>query len=108
MSNVPPGAQLSDDGQWWWDGTQWQPVEGQAQGGQSQDPGERQGDSSSGQGNQAQGDSPQGYDPNTDTLTVNAEEFPALAYLVQCGDADTWLQQLGIDPATLTDDEAQS
>jgi hypothetical protein len=28
MSNVPDGAQLSDDGQWWWDGEQWQPVEG--------------------------------------------------------------------------------
>ena len=27
MSNVPEGAQLSDDGQWWWDGAQWQAVE---------------------------------------------------------------------------------
>ncbi len=26
MTSVPPDAQLSDDGQWWWDGTQWQPV----------------------------------------------------------------------------------
>jgi hypothetical protein len=26
MSNVPDGAQLSDDGQWWWDGANWQPV----------------------------------------------------------------------------------
>ena len=30
MSNVPEGAQLSDDGQWWWDTEheQWQPIEG--------------------------------------------------------------------------------
>jgi hypothetical protein len=28
MSNMPEGAQLSDDGQWWWDGAQWQPVQG--------------------------------------------------------------------------------
>lgn len=28
MSNIPEGAQVSDDGQWWWDGTDWQPVEG--------------------------------------------------------------------------------
>jgi hypothetical protein len=28
MSNVPEGAQLSDDGQYWWDGETWQPVEG--------------------------------------------------------------------------------
>ena len=30
MSNVPDGAQLSDDGQWWWDGSQWQPVSDQS------------------------------------------------------------------------------
>lgn len=28
MSNVPEGAQLSDDGQYWWDGENWQAVEG--------------------------------------------------------------------------------
>ena len=28
MSNVPEGAQLSDDQQWWWDGENWQPVGG--------------------------------------------------------------------------------
>ena len=28
MPNVPDGAQLSDDGQWWWDGSNWQPVSG--------------------------------------------------------------------------------
>jgi hypothetical protein len=26
MAEVPEGAQLSDDGQWWWDGADWQPV----------------------------------------------------------------------------------
>lgn len=26
MSSAPEGAQLSDDGQWWWDGEAWQPV----------------------------------------------------------------------------------
>ncbi len=30
MSNVPEGAQLSEDGQWWWDGNEWQAVEGAA------------------------------------------------------------------------------
>ena len=28
MSNVPEGAQLSEDGQYYWDGTDWQLVEG--------------------------------------------------------------------------------
>ena len=26
---VPEGAQLDETGQWWWDGNQWQPVEGE-------------------------------------------------------------------------------
>jgi len=30
MSNVPEGAQVSDDGQWWWDGENWKAVEGGA------------------------------------------------------------------------------
>jgi hypothetical protein len=27
MAQIPPDAQRSDDGQWWWDGSQWQPVD---------------------------------------------------------------------------------
>jgi hypothetical protein len=30
MTQVPPGAQRSDDGNYWWDGSQWQPVPGGA------------------------------------------------------------------------------
>jgi hypothetical protein len=26
MTEVPESATLSDDGQWWWDGSEWQPV----------------------------------------------------------------------------------
>ena len=33
MTNVPDGAQLSDDGQYWWDGNAWQPVDGGGGGG---------------------------------------------------------------------------
>jgi hypothetical protein len=28
MTNVPDGAQLSEDGAWWWDDGDWRPVEG--------------------------------------------------------------------------------
>ena len=27
VSNVPEGATLSEDGSWWWDGAEWQPVQ---------------------------------------------------------------------------------
>src|SRR5438046_1039963 len=33
MGGVPEGAQLSEDGQWWWDGTDWHPVGQQGGGG---------------------------------------------------------------------------
>ncbi|HEU5474790.1 MAG TPA: hypothetical protein VFV67_29455 [Actinophytocola sp.] len=36
MSNVPDGATLSDDGYYWWDGTDWQPVDGGPSGGSAQ------------------------------------------------------------------------
>ena len=29
-TNIPEGAQRSDDGHWWWDGSAWQPVSGAA------------------------------------------------------------------------------
>jgi hypothetical protein len=39
MTEVPEGAQLSEDGQWWWDGQDWQPVpqDGVPQDGVAQD-----------------------------------------------------------------------
>jgi hypothetical protein len=30
MATIPADAPRSEDGQWWWDGTQWQPVEADA------------------------------------------------------------------------------
>ena len=39
MAQIPPDAQRSDDGQWWWDGSQWQPVD-QAAGGAADAAGE--------------------------------------------------------------------
>ena len=32
MSPVPEGAQRSEDGHYWWDGTEWKPVDGAAAG----------------------------------------------------------------------------
>jgi hypothetical protein len=37
MSGMPEGAQLSPDGHYWWDGTQWQPVDAPSGGGQGHD-----------------------------------------------------------------------
>ncbi|HEY7628167.1 MAG TPA: hypothetical protein VH761_13920 [Ilumatobacteraceae bacterium] len=56
MSNVPEGAQLSEDGQWWWDGQQWQAVEG-------------------GSGGAAPDSSGSGTPPSDSTSEVTAEEL---------------------------------
>jgi hypothetical protein len=44
------------------------------------------------------------YDAESDTLYADAEEFPSLVFLAQCGDVDSWLNQLGIDPSQFTDE----
>lgn len=68
---TPASGQLSDDGQWQWDGTQWQPVQG---GGQS----------GAGSGKQA----------------INPSDYPELAALSKAdpNNFDAYLQSIGIDP----------
>ena len=79
MTNVPHGAQVSEDGQWWWDGEKWQAVEGGAS-------------ESSDQSNVNQ---------------INADDFPSLARVLYFGeDIDGYLRDLGIDTTGLDTDEA--
>src|SRR5580765_5106683 len=42
MSDVPEGAQLSEDGRWWWDGSQWVAI-GDGGDGAGQDGGQKDG-----------------------------------------------------------------
>jgi hypothetical protein len=68
MSNVPDGAQLSDDGQWWWDAQNetWQPVEG---GGGS-------GDSGGGGGGDAGDEGAPAFDFDNNGLLMSPENSP--------------------------------
>ena len=61
MSNPPDGAQISDDGQWWWDGEQWQPIEG--------------GDSDSGGGDGGEQGAP-AFDFDNNGLLISPENSP--------------------------------
>jgi hypothetical protein len=80
---MPPDAQKSEDGNWWWDGNQWQPVHG------------AQTASAGDQTHTAQQDQPMDW-----------SQFPELARVIQYGqDVDTYLQDLGVDPSKITDDE---
>jgi hypothetical protein len=80
MAEVPDGAQYSEDGKWWWDGENWQAVEAAVAGGDG------------------------GYsDPNE---PMDWGQFPELARMIHYGeDIDVYLQDLGVDPNIMCDDE---
>ena len=111
MSNVPEGAQVSDDGQWWWDGENWQAVE-QAQ---SYDSGATDGgySSDSSYGSDDGGySSESSYTPeeggySSAVTNLNPNDFPSLARVLYFGgNVDAYLSDLGIDPAGIDDDDS--
>ncbi len=71
MSNVPEGAQLSDDGQWWWDAEheQWQPLEGGGGSGGS-------GDAGGGSGGDAGEQGAPAFDFDNNGLLMSPENTP--------------------------------
>jgi hypothetical protein len=97
VSNVPDGAQLSEDGQWWWDGTQWQPVDGSPQ--MSEQGGQSQADSSAGQASHD--------DPNNRQVAFDPSDFPTLMLYAQFDTIEDLARHLGIDTSTLQSDDDQ-
>jgi hypothetical protein len=97
--DVPEGAQRSEDGKWWWDGTDWQPVEGA----QSTAPAEGQ---LSEDGKWRWDGSDWQPIDNGQDQPVDWSQFPELARVLQYGtDVDVYLQDLGVDPTVMSDDE---
>jgi hypothetical protein len=92
MSNAPDGAQLSEDGQWWWDGTQWQAVDGTAQ--------SSGGDASGGQTQSTQHD-----DPNNRQVAFDPSDFPTLMLYAQFDSFEDLARHIGIDTSTLQSDD---
>jgi hypothetical protein len=96
MSNVPDGAQLSEDGHWWWDGAQWQPVDGVPQ--SSQD--------TSAQGDYSHADqSSHSDDPNNRQVAFDPSDFPTLMLYAQFDSFDDLARHIGIDTSTLQSDD---
>jgi hypothetical protein len=94
MSNVPDGAPLSEDGQWWWDGNDWQPIDGQPQ-------------SSSAESGSEQSFSSEPEDPSERRVPFDPSEFPTLMMYAEFESMDDLARQIGIDPSILqTDDES--
>jgi hypothetical protein len=100
VTDVPEGAQRSEDGQWWWDGEQWQPVGGA----DSSSPSSSTDASSEASSEYAS------YDTSSSEQTTNqfnADDFPSLARVLYFGeDVDGYLQDLGIDTSDLDSDES--
>jgi hypothetical protein len=98
MTDVPEGAQLSEDGQWWWDGEQWQPVGGAGA--------EAPSSSSSDASTVGSPDDASMSSEQQSTNQINADDFPSLARVLYFGeDVDGYLQDLGIDTSDLDSDE---
>lgn len=81
-STMPENPQMSEDGNYWWDGSEWQPVAGQSQ-------------------------SPEAVESSdTTTNQINSDEFPSIARVLYFGeDVDGYLQDLGIDITGLDNDD---
>ena len=93
-------AELSDDGQWQWDGTQWQPVQGAASGAAS---GAEAGASAGAAGASSDAATGASSGAAAGAGPLDPAEFPTLAALSQSNpnDFDSYLQMIGIDPSTL-------
>jgi hypothetical protein len=119
MTDIPQDAPRSEDGQWWWDGSQWQPISGAANSGDattsaaaapasSSDPAQTPATPASGQlsdDGQWQWDGSQwqpvqGAQSGSDKQTINPSDYPELAALSKAdpNDFDGYLQSIGIDP----------
>jgi hypothetical protein len=111
MSNAPDGAQLSEDGHWWWDGAQWQPVDGTPQ--YSQDPSQEQSsqdqssyDTSGGEANASHAEQPaHSEDPNDRQVAFDPTDFPTLMLYAQFDSFEDLARHIGIDTSTLQSDD---
>jgi hypothetical protein len=84
MSQPPEGAQLSEDGYYWWDGSQWQLVDQSGDGAAASD--------------QAAMSGPSPDEP------FPADQFPEIGRVLQYGnDVDAYLTDIGVDPSVITD-----
>jgi hypothetical protein len=86
------GRQLSEDGYWYWDGAEWQPVDGQPQ--YSEQPAE---------------ENTSEQDPEHRQIAFDPNDFPTLMLYAEYGSMDDLAASLGIDVSTLqTDDDLVS
>jgi hypothetical protein len=110
----PADAQLSEDGRWWWDGAQWQPVEPGPQAGYdtgSFAPGRLSDDGQwrwDGTQWQPAGEAPVPLpDDLRDEMANFGEYYPEVMALAHASDMEDWLRDVvGISPEDVpTDDD---
>lgn len=99
---IPADAPRSEDGYYWWDGSQWQPV------GDEQSSGDAQQctDDQSTDPQQSTTDPLVCEDPNERQVAFDPSDYPTLMLYAEFGSIDDLLRHIGIDPALVrTDDE---
>jgi hypothetical protein len=108
VASVPDGVQVSDDGQYWWDGAQWQLIP--ADGLQFSDDRQYWWDGSQWQPMSAQGqvDSPDTRSAGAGTETTfdipQVSDYPTISALAEYSDGDTYLSDLGVDLSKFDDE----
>jgi hypothetical protein len=104
---APAGAQLSDDGNYWWDGNAWQPVSGG--GGVATDSGSSGGGTQQGQlsedgnyrwnGTDWEPVSGAGGGDGGGGQAVDPSQYPNIQAFANAGSIEGWLQYLGLNPS---------
>jgi hypothetical protein len=105
MPAIPADAPRSEDGRYWWDGKDWQLIEGQGEGavayGTRSPDGHYWWDGAGWQLVEGHGET-SALDPNQ---PMDWTQFPELARTIQYGgDVDAYLTDLGIDPHLISSD----
>jgi hypothetical protein len=106
VEGVPDGAQLSADGHYWWDGSQWQAVPNQSKGAETPQVGTRSADGHYWWDGSQWQPVDQSHAGGGQDQQMDWSQFPELARALQYGqEVDTYLQDLGVDPNLIRDDE---
>lgn len=104
MTEASAGVQYSEDGQYWWDGTDWQPVDTGGTDSTSSDSGERQ-YSEDGQywwdgtdWRPVEGQSTDGGDTQTVEPDIDFSNYPLIQGIYESTSVEEWLQYIGLEP----------
>jgi hypothetical protein len=110
MTEASAGVQYSEDGQFWWDGTDWQPVDtgGSSSGSDSTTESSERVFSEDGQfwwdgtdWQPVEEQTTDGGDGETSEPEIDFSHYPLIQGIFESTSVDEWLQYIGVEPDEL-------